>query len=41
LSRDAILASMLADHQQEGFLSQATIEDLRQMVDLLAAKGGN
>ncbi len=41
LNRNAILAAMLADHRQEGFLSQATIEDLRQMVDDLAAMGGN
>ena len=41
MDKNAILASMLSDHQNEGFLTQATVEDLRQVVDLLAAKGGN
>ncbi len=36
-----ILASMLSDHREEPFLSQATVEELRQMVDQLSSKGGN
>ncbi|MEE8584589.1 MAG: c-type cytochrome [Acidobacteriota bacterium] len=41
LKRDAILAAMLSEHRQEEFFQQANLDDLRQMVDLLAAKGGN
>ena len=41
LNRNAILASMLSEHRQEEFFKQANLDDLRQMVDLLAAKGGN
>ncbi|HSR53682.1 MAG TPA: cytochrome c [Acidobacteriota bacterium] len=40
LDRDAIMASILSQHQQEAFMSQATLQELKRMVDLLAAKGG-
>ncbi|HSR69637.1 MAG TPA: cytochrome c [Acidobacteriota bacterium] len=40
LDRNAIMASILSQHQQEPFMSQVTLQELQRMVDLLAAKGG-